>query len=231
MGGGRGIGSRAHPELIDTHHHQAHRTACPRIRQFRGLVPLFPRPRWWSWGVIMRTLLWQRKGRSQPLSPALLFASHRQTPSCDQEMAIGRTPATDMPRGTSRFDHGGVGNNQGGGGLSPPKWSMTTWERETRERRGAKDRGQRPPPHPPGTTESPPRRGPTGARPPGDRGRPRGPEKPGQRAKKNGAGRERTHPPRRRQRRDERDPQSGGPALRAGRKGGTQAPTFAHVAA
>ena len=66
------------------------------------------------------------RGRSQLLSSALPFASHHQTPSCDQEMAIGKTRATNMPRGTSRFDHGGAGNNQGGGGLSPSRWSMTT---------------------------------------------------------------------------------------------------------
>jgi hypothetical protein len=38
----RGNGSRAHPNQTHTHHHQALRTACPRQRQFRGPVPLFP---------------------------------------------------------------------------------------------------------------------------------------------------------------------------------------------
>ncbi len=59
----------------------------------------------WSWDVIVRTLLWQREGSSQPSATALPFASHRQMPSCDQEMAIGRTSAA------ARYfecDHGGV---------------------------------------------------------------------------------------------------------------------------
>jgi hypothetical protein len=75
----------------------------------------------WSWGVIVRTLLWQREGSSQPLATALPFASHRQTPSCDQEMAIGRT--SDAARHFER-DHGGVGNNQGGGHSRSARWTL-----------------------------------------------------------------------------------------------------------
>jgi len=35
-------GIHSHPDRTHTHHHQPQRTACPRFRQFRGPVPLFP---------------------------------------------------------------------------------------------------------------------------------------------------------------------------------------------
>jgi hypothetical protein len=44
----------------------------------------------WSWGVIMRTPLRQRSRRSRPYSTVPLSGSHRQTPSCEPEMATGR---------------------------------------------------------------------------------------------------------------------------------------------